>query len=137
MKTLVKQRGMTLIELVVVVAIIAILAAISIPNYVNYTSRAKRTDGKNALVDLAARQERYRFGNNTYATTLPELGMTTASAEGHYIVAIDSAGDFAFTASVSPTGSQSGDKCDRLTLTNTGVKGTTNSNGLTAAECWQ
>lgn len=61
--------GFTLIELMIVVVIIAILASIAVPAYTSSVRKSRRTEAKTALLDLAAREERYYATQNVYADT--------------------------------------------------------------------
>ncbi len=61
-----KNRGFTLIELMVVVAIIAILAAIALPAYNSYVMRSKLTTAQNALANYYVKMEQYFQDNRTY-----------------------------------------------------------------------
>lgn len=84
------QRGITLMELMIVVTIMGILAGVAFPAYKAYVDRAKRTEGKAFLMEVAARQERYYFDNNSYASDAQDLGYassTPSSDERHYSLA--------------------------------------------------
>jgi len=72
-----KQKGFTLIELMIVVAIIGILAAIAIPNYLSYTCKAKQTEAKSNLGAIATCQEAYSAEFDTYSNTLTAIGFKT------------------------------------------------------------
>lgn len=62
-----KQKGFTLIELMIVVAVIGILASIAMPAYNDYVTRGKLVEGTSALADGRIRMEQFFQDNRTYA----------------------------------------------------------------------
>src|ERR1700731_140430 len=65
------RGGFSLIELMIVVAIASVLFAIAIPSYISYIRQSRRTEAKTALLDLAAREERYLSTNPAAYTNVP------------------------------------------------------------------
>ena len=79
-----KNKGFTLIEMMIVVAIIAILAAISYPSYQNYVRKTKRLEAQSMLMEIANKLQRYKVVNSTFrpnnvAITLEALGYKVSS----------------------------------------------------------
>ena len=131
-----KLSGFTLIELMITVAILAIVAAVAIPSYTNYVDRGKRAEARTALLDIAARQERFYSNNRQYAANLNDLNIAgTQSENGYYTLSVtlpSGSNNQDFDATAEPSG-WTDDKCGNLSIDETGAK--TQSLGDRAL-CW-
>ena len=139
-----RERGVTLIELMIAVAIVGILASIAYPSYAKYVLRSHRTAAKTALHDLASRQERFFTTNNAYGTTLAALGYPAGAsvpvpdaASHYYDLSINAVTATTYAIQAVPAGSQANDaECGTFTLDQLGNQGL--SGGTSSAQtCWK
>lgn len=61
-----RERGFTLIEILIVVVIVGLLSAIAYPSYMSYMRNAWRAEGRAALLAEMQQQERYFTQMNQY-----------------------------------------------------------------------
>lgn len=129
-----RETGFTLIELMIALVIVGVLAAIAYPAYTGYVQDARRADGKAGLMAAAQRLERCYTRLNAYENCIafPQL-----SPDGHYSIGVAPVAGGLLTATeykliAVPRGVQAGDACGSLSLTQVGVRGSTEGGD----DCW-
>ena len=141
-----RTKGFTLVELMIAVAIVGILAAVAYPAYLQSIRKSRRADAKTALLDLAARQERYSSVNNVYTNVPSQLGYVAtgdaypvnivSSGQANYQLSVTvGAPATTYTATATPIGGQSLDGCGTYSISSLGVQSNT-GNTVATADCW-
>ena len=146
--------GFTLIELMIAVAIVGILVKLAYPAYNQSVLKSHRPEAKNALLDLAAREERYFSTTNQYTTSAPALGYAstlTVTAASPMLVQSGSSTYYnmsiqvpdpgaatsapSFLATATAVNAQIKDtKCLNYVLSQSGAQSVSGTD--TAANCW-
>lgn len=133
------RQGFSLVELLIVIVIIAILAGIAIPSYQNSIAKSRRTLAKTALLDLAARQEKFFSTTNKYTSDMGATGLgipSTTLSDGNItlytleMTVNNTSNPPTFTATAKPAGPQTKDTCGNYTVNNFGQQTPTTSG------CW-
>jgi type IV pilus assembly protein PilE len=134
------SAGFTLIELMIVIVVATILTTIAVPAYTSQVRKSRRTEARTALLDLAARQERFSSTNSAYTIVPANLGFAgnfpiPVGSSYYQINVTTNATASTFTATATPINAQIGDtQCGTFTIDNTGLQSVSGSAG--ARTCW-
>lgn len=149
----IKERGFTLIELMIAVAIVAIIAAIAYPSYLDQVKSTRRGDAQGALMSFSNAMERYYTQQGSYlgadgaappapittTLTVPAASLFPSEAplDGNpksYDLRIYDLKANSYVLRAVPKGPQAGDGV--LELSSTGARGwdADNVGGITASE---
>jgi type IV pilus assembly protein PilE len=150
-----KDKGFTLIELMITVAIVGILASIALPSYQEYVARSKRSEVKAVLLEASQWMERFysenfRYDQNTAGTAIADVFPATFSqvprqGNAAYTIAVNGGTrSFTLTATRVNTSGMATDKCGDFRISNAGVRSNPNystskySSATSAVqECWK
>ena len=128
-----KNKGFSLIELLIVIAIIGLLAGVAYPSYVSQIYKSRRSDGHLALLTAAQQLERCKTTTFTYVGC-NVIASTPESPEQFYALSIDNVTATAYELTAAPQNEQAGDTdCGSLTLDENASRGASGSLG---ADCW-
>ncbi|PJI95764.1 type IV pilus assembly protein PilE [Acidovorax sp. 69] len=133
-----RNKGFTLIELMITVAVIGILAAIAYPSYQDQVRKSRRAEAQSVLMNIGTRQQQMLLDTRSYAATAASLSVTVPpQVTAYYAVSVSAPASTppTFTATATPQGDQTKDKCGTLGVDNTGTK-TALKSGSTQTGCW-
>ena len=150
-KALVKQRGVTLIELLIAMVVLALIASFAYPSYMNYVVDTKRTAAASMLLQVADRQQQFFMDNKRFANDLTNLGFANnplviaddgrtvadaANSASTYSVMLADVTPTSYTVTAAPLNSQAtrDTKCGSLTLNQALLKGSSGGGG---SDCWK
>jgi type IV pilus assembly protein PilE len=143
-----KQRGITLLELMIVVGIIAVVSAFAYPSYTQYIVNTKRAVATSVLLQVADRQQQFFIDNKQFTNDMTDLGFAadplilkddgtdTNAADGDavYSIALSNVVAVGYTVTAAPLYGQAtrDTDCASLTLDQAGVRG----NSAGGDKCW-
>lgn len=134
-----RNRGFTLIEVMIVVAVVAVLAAIAYPSYDEQVRRSRRADAQTALVELSQHMERHFTAKGTYVdATLPFDESPKQGDRKHYDLDLSGVTATTYTLRAQPKGAMAKDRCGTLVLEHTGATDIEDAAADTEkSDCWR
>lgn len=143
-----RHPGYSLLELLVALAIAAILLGLALPAYQQSIIRANRSAARLVLLEVAARQERYRQEYQHHSATLRDLGLADpyyldAAAQSVvferavYEVRLDWAeGEYRGVLALPVNNQRDDHECATLVYGRWGLRGVTGRLAATPQQCW-
>lgn len=115
-----KNKGFTLIEVMIVVGLIAVLTAIAIPGMQKYMERGRRAEAVGALSSIQLDMERWRSENPAYPNADEFPGVAGSNANtASYTIEIGDSDETSYTLTATLNEGFTDEQCSEMTVTST------------------
>lgn len=133
-----KNRGFSLLELLITMMIISILLLAATPVYTSFLTKSYRSQAIADLMHLSSQMEYFYSLHATYAeASLAQLQIAEFTENHTYQLQIESATENSYLISANPVGTQAtlDHHCGKLLLDEKGTQSVTGTQ--TPEQCWQ
>jgi type IV pilus assembly protein PilE len=132
-----RNRGFTLIELMIVIVVLGVLASIAYASYTNSVIASRRKAASACLLELSQHMERVYTTSLSYAgvTTTPTLACRTELSVFYTISVNGTPTATTYSLQAVPTSQQKDAKCGTLGLNQAGTKSISGTGG-SVPTCW-
>jgi type IV pilus assembly protein PilE len=138
-------RGFTLIEVLVALAIVAITTSFAVSTYRRYLVRSHRIEAVQALLAVAAEQEKFHLARGHYSDRLdaaadedpPGIPVASTTPRGRYRLRIELADAVSFRAIAERLERTDDPACVRLSIDESGRRSASDTADRdSTANCW-
>lgn len=137
--------GFTLIEVVIALAIVALTTSFAVSGYRRHIVRADRIEAVQALLAVAAAQEKFHLSLGYYADRLdarpdaepPGIPVATTTPRGRYRLRVDAVHEAGFVATAERIDRDADPACVTLSIDESGRRRASDSASRdTTTQCW-